>query len=648
MLHVPPNDESLSTLEGATIPSDMQPGVSYKIDRTLGDGGMSIAFSAVRRAPDGQTQVVLKILRPAMARDPAGTGALVVRKEAVALGRLNERVPATPFVVRLVDTGVVEVSDGGRPLPLPWLAIEHVHGGALGTTLEERVQWSLRHTGYGFDPERAANAVVCLAGGISAIHEATVLHRDIKPSNVLCCGFGAEEIFKIADFGIARPAGMAGTFGGAGFATPGYAAPEQIMNDHPRLGPWSDVFSLAAVIYNLITGEEYFPADTPSAAVILIHRPERRRLADARTLCPELRARPNVCATIDGALARATAENPDHRPQSAEVLAAMVLPALRAEASRGRFSERRAKSLIGISKTGSGGVSWVVHHRPGGDEVVRCVAWESDGRCLAATTRGLAFWSGTSWQRPDAPGLPDPSRIHFVRRVDAGVYLLGGDGATILRYAGREVTEALAGRDPEVRFVLASGDIADLAVFVGLSPGEAPMLHGVAARHWIKPAALTRAAAITSASQLDGERWLVTGRASAGEGFVVMYEPLMWEVKRVRTPAARAYLASATRPDLGLGLVAGTGGQTVRFDGDKTAARVVDDEPDIAAVALDAEGRAWAASVGRIWTMDPESAPAWRPAWRDPTWAVPFVSLFADVGRVIAMTADGGILEGRL
>jgi hypothetical protein len=211
------------------------------------------------------------------------------------------------------------------------------------------------------------------------------------------------------------------------------------------------------------------------------------------------------------------------------------------------------------------------------------------------------------------------------------------------------VTEALAGRDPDVRFVLASGDIADLAVFVGLSPGESPMLHGVAAGHWIKPAALTRAASITSISQLDGERWLVTGRATTGDGFAVMYEPLMWEVKRVKTPAARAYLASATRPELGLGVIVGTGGQTVRFEGDKTAAAVtVEDEPDLSAVALDAEGRAWAASVGRIWTMDPGSAPAWRPAWRDPAWAVPFVSLFADVGRVIAMTADGGILEGRL
>ena len=57
---------------------------------------------------------------------------------------------------------------------------------------------------------------------------------------------------------------------------------------------------------------------------------------------------------------------------------------------------------------------------------------------------------------------------------------------------------------------------------------------------------------------------------------------------------------------------------------------------------------AWlAASLGQLWTMDPDGRGTWRSAWSDPAWQAPFVSLFADVGRVDAMTADGGILEGR-
>jgi hypothetical protein len=290
---------------------------------------------------------------------------------------------------------------------------------------------------------------------------------------------------------------------------------------------------------------------------------------------------------------------------------------------------------------------WGVRHRPGDDRVVRSVAWEADGCCLAVTSSGLAFWTGISWQRLAIIGLPGPERLRFVRRVASGGWLLGSDGASIHGYQGESTSVRLVGRDPDVRFSLVDGDIADLAVFVGERDAEPPSLIAVAAGHWVKPAALTRASSITSIAQLDPERWIVTGRASNAEGFAVIYAPLEWEVKRFRTPAARAYLAAATRPELGLGVIAGTDGRVLRFHGDTTQPATIEGEPSISAVALDAEGRAWAAALGQLWTLDPSAGSAWRPAWRDPTWQVPFVSVSADLGRVIAMTVDGGILEGR-
>src|SRR5262249_13444497 len=128
---------------------------------------------------------------------------------------------------------------------------------------------------------------------------------------------------------------------------------------------------------------------------------------------------------------------------------------------------------------------------------LRSAAWDSDGRCLACTSNGLAFWDGTSWKSPPLQLPQDPSSIHFVRRVGPGTWLLGGDGGRIYRYDGEGVSTQLVAKDPEVRFVLASGEVADLAVFVGLRAGEPPTLHGVAAGRWIKPAALPRAASIT-------------------------------------------------------------------------------------------------------------------------------------------------------
>jgi hypothetical protein len=182
---------------------------------------------------------------------------------------------------------------------------------------------------------------------------------------------------------------------------------------------------------------------------------------------------------------------------------------------------------------------------------------------------------------------------------------------------------------------------------VGVRDGEGPMLHAVAAGRWLKPAAMTRAASITSLAQLDAERWLVTGRATTGEGFAVLYMPLEWEVKRLRTPHARAYLAATARPELGLGLIAGTEGKVLRFHEDKIVEATLEGAPDLAAVAIDPEGRAWAACLGKLWTMPPGDGGQWTLAWSDATWEAPFISLFADVGRVFAMTADGGILEGR-
>ena len=83
-------------LVGMTIESDLRSGVSYRIERWLGQGGTAAAYLATRHCDQGQSPAVMKIILPEVAMDPDGTAAKVVKKEAVALGRLNERVPPTP------------------------------------------------------------------------------------------------------------------------------------------------------------------------------------------------------------------------------------------------------------------------------------------------------------------------------------------------------------------------------------------------------------------------------------------------------------------------------------------------------------------------------------------------------------------------
>ena len=148
------------SLSGRVIPSEFQPQVSYRLERQIGEGGMGTAFLALRQAPDGLSPVVIKMVRSRFGNSEATevAASMLVQKEAVALGRLNERVPPTPFVVRLVDTGTAALFGPGRPLT-PWLAVEYVHGGIEGTTLDDRVAYSIERTGFAFEANRAAHLV---------------------------------------------------------------------------------------------------------------------------------------------------------------------------------------------------------------------------------------------------------------------------------------------------------------------------------------------------------------------------------------------------------------------------------------------------------------------------------------------------------
>jgi hypothetical protein len=210
--------------------------------------------------------------------DASEIALLTIRKESVALGRLNEQVPPTPFVVRLLETSEIAVSYRGVGVELPWVAMEYVHGG----TLEERVAESVTRSGYAFDPDRAAACVEALASGLNAIHEVGVIHRDIKPSNILCCGTGRGELFKIADFGVSRSRGLKQTFAQHALGTPGYAPPEQILMEEDKLGTATDVFALAATTFWLLTGEELFQSRSIADILTEIQGKKRRSIRESK------------------------------------------------------------------------------------------------------------------------------------------------------------------------------------------------------------------------------------------------------------------------------------------------------------------------------------------------------------------------------
>jgi hypothetical protein len=78
-------------------------------------------------------------------------------------------------------------------------------------------------------------------------------------------------------------------------------------------------------------------------------------------------------------------------------------------------------------------------------------------------------------------------------------------------------------------------------------------------------------------------------------------------------------------------------------DGSGMKSTILEGTPALAAVALDVLGRTWVAATGRIWVN--EAGDDWQPAWEDPNWRSPFVSLIAEIGFVAGMTVDGGVVE---
>ncbi len=632
---------------GQVLESDLHPGVSYRIEHKLGEGATAVAYLAKRQGQEGEWPAVIKIIQPHIVRESGERALTIIKKEAVALGRLNEGVPPTPFVVRLLDTGHLAFKTFGREIELPWIALEYVHGGVEGTTLQDRVRYSVRETGFAFDPSRAARLVQALARGLDEIHAVGVVHRDTHPGNVLCCGAGESEIFKISDFGIARPSGLSATLGGATAGTPGYISPEQ-YEEKGGVGPLADLFSLAAVVFYVLTGENLFEGRSLAAAMMAVQSPTRRSLLDVPTLAFELREHEAACQALDLALQRATSVNLKDRPQTGKQFADSLLPWLQLDegSSSTAPSRRWVTSMEALrSRELVVETNWMIRHPPGDDRLITNVAWDASGNALALTTRGPTFWDGTRWQDLPSAGLPHPDTIRFVERLGAASWLIGTEGAKLIEFSRDGARELVQGPDPSVAFSAGTTDLDDLAVMVGERRGEPPMLFTLVGKRWLRPLPVSNASMLTGLSRIDDERFLVVGRGVDGAAFAAVYWPLHWSLQRLETPKSRAFLACASRPERKLVVAVGTDGVVVDIEDNAFSARSVPTAPDMVAIAVDTLGRQWAAGRGRVYSKRQQGE--FTCVWEHQAWQPPFVGIMAEVGSIVAVTVDGAILECR-
>jgi serine/threonine-protein kinase len=277
----------------------------------LGEGGQGWVFRATW---NGSVDVVVKVLRPDTATDEALAR---FRREAQVLRTLSQHSLPNPHIVRFYDHAYVrvELAASRDAWDLPFTVLELVDGETL-----EQALVATHPRGLALDRARRILRHVVLA--LEAVHAHGVVHRDLKPSNILLARSSGREIAKVTDFGIAKllAPGMQSTTQLAG-ATVGYAPPEQFENGNPRVGRATDVFSLAAIFYEMVTGLPAFPVPPNAHPYLVLVRqlneapPAFRSVRDR--LPRELAGQPQCIALVDAELARALAPEPSARHASA-------------------------------------------------------------------------------------------------------------------------------------------------------------------------------------------------------------------------------------------------------------------------------------------------------------------------------------------
>jgi hypothetical protein len=307
--------EAESLLDAATradrvFEDDLQPDEEnfgttgpYEIQEKLGEGGMGVVFRA-RQSEPVIRDVALKIIRPGFASRQL-VGRFLIERQAQA-------IMDHPNIARVLDAGRTS-------LGLPYFVMELVTGKNLAAYCEENA--------VGLRERIELTIEVCQA--IQHAQQKGIIHRDIKPSNVLVTIYNGKPVPKVIDFGIAKVienaraappgASMGATHAGVMLGTLEYASPEQAEAGAMDIDARADVYSLGAMLYQLVCGktplEGLRPRECGYTEVLRRIREEVPAPVSQRAGKPELRE-------LDWILAKALEKDRERRYQTADALAA--------------------------------------------------------------------------------------------------------------------------------------------------------------------------------------------------------------------------------------------------------------------------------------------------------------------------------------
>ncbi len=230
------NDATLLQVTPATAP--MPPGAQptppqyigkYQILEELGEGGMGRVYKALD--PELKRHVAIKVLKPGTGMDEV----VRFRGEAELVAKLEHN-----NIIKVFDIAMTASSQ-------PYIVLEFIDGGTLDGMIRKQLP----------KPRQAAEMIEILARAVHVAHEHGIIHRDLKPANVLITERGT---LKVSDFGLGKQVEDTSgrTQSGAVFGTPAYMAPEQASGEGRNASPATDVYSLGAILYEMLTGRPPF------------------------------------------------------------------------------------------------------------------------------------------------------------------------------------------------------------------------------------------------------------------------------------------------------------------------------------------------------------------------------------------------------
>ncbi len=431
----------------------------YQLIDLLGRGGMGSVWRARHLALD--SMVAVKLVDPTIASHPEALGRFLREAQAAAALR-------SPHVVQILDYGAQD--------HVPFIVMELMEGETLANRLARFGRLA---------PEATAEIMVQVCRAVGRAHEQGIIHRDLKPENIFLTANDDVEVAKVLDFGVAKRSdlgrGQGMTQTGAVLGTPYYMSPEQAEGS--KLVDYrSDLWSLAVIVFECMTGRRPFEAETLGGLVLAI--------------CTRPIVVPSQVASVpvgfDEWFARGTARDMAQRFGSAKELAASLRSCC---LGRGSSAELRSGDL----PTGSAAVAV-------GDGLAMTPQPQALNK-LGLTSAASAMSRSTG---ADEMGVPLQKNRALPVMVALGVaILLGSGGWWFLQRSGSPDSSAIAGQSDALGpSTKTASQVPSTSPLASADPTREPVLslvpvpgQSASAAPAVSPSASTQAPPVTAGAR---------------------------------------------------------------------------------------------------------------------------------------------------